>query len=296
MDAELRRALEAGLTRRGAGATVAGSRTVGGGSIHRAEWVELSGGGALFVKSNREEAAGAMFEAEALGLAALAATQVLRVPGDPWTGQAGETAFLVMEAIDEGPRGPGFWESFGRGLAELHHAGRGERFGFSADNFIGSTPQPNPWTDDGAAFVREHRLGFQLSLARSRGHADPRLDRLGERLLARLDEWLDLPDEPPCLIHGDLWSGNFLVDDRGRPVLVDPAAHYGHREADLAMSRLFGGFAPAFYDAYEEAWPLPPGAEERQAIHQLYHLLNHLNLFGGGYRDGCLRLLGDLVG
>ncbi len=156
-------------------------------------------------------------------------------------------------------------------------------------------PQPNPWTRSWLEFFRRHRLGHQLELARRQGRADGELDRLGERLLDRLDQWLDVPGEPPCLLHGDLWSGNFMVGPQGEPVLIDPACYYGHREAELAMTQLFGGFAPEFYAAYEEAWPLPPESAPRVAIYKLYHLLNHLNLFGGSYRGQCVGVLRRLV-
>ncbi len=130
-----------------------------------------------------------------------------------------------------------------------------------------------------------------MRLARERGLSDDELDRLGDRLLERLDDWIDLREEPACLLHGDLWSGNYMADDAGDPVLIDPAAYYGHREADLAMTELFGGFDHTFYEAYEEEWPLPPGSPERREIYKLYHLLNHLNLFGRGYRARCIGIL-----
>ena len=295
MSAGLRAALEAGLAaRRGGSPRVVGSRAVGGGCIHRAEIVELDDGSSLFVKSNAAAPPG-MFEAEAAGLEALAAVGAIRVPGDAWVGEGGGVRFLAMEAIEEGRRGRGLSRRFGRALAELHRGGRGERFGFAGDNFIGATPQPNPWTDDWVEFFRERRLGFQLDLARRHGRSDGTLDELGDRLLDRLGEWIDLPEEPPCLIHGDLWGGNYLVDAAGEPVLVDPAAYYAQREAELGMTRLFGGFDADFHAAYEEAWPLPPGSAERQEIYSLYHLLNHLNLFGRGYRDQCVGVLRRLV-
>lgn len=296
MESELREAIEAGLAaRQGTAPRVVGSRRVGGGCIHRAEIVELDGGRRLFVKSNTQAPPG-MFESEAAGLRSLAAVEAIRVPRDAWVGESGERRFLVMEAIDEGRRGPGFLRRFGAALAELHRAGRGESFGFDDDNYIGATPQPNGWSDDWVEFFRQRRLGFQLDLARRGGRSDRTLDRLGDRLLERLEDWLELPDEPPALIHGDLWSGNYLVGAQGEPVLVDPAVYYAHREAELGMTRLFGGFGAGFYAAYEEAWPLPPGARERQLIYSLYHLLNHLNLFGESYRDQCVGALRELVG
>ena len=206
-------------------------------------------------------------------------------------------AFLVMEAIGTGEPRPGFSAAFGRGFARLHAAnrdapdGRVERYGFAHDNHIGATPQPNPWTGDWVDFFRRHRLGHQLDLAREKGLSDPELDRLSDRLLDRLDELIGEPEEPPCLLHGDLWSGNTMVGEDGEPVIIDPAAYYGRREADLAMTQLFGGFDRRFYAAYEEVWPLAPGSADRLEIYELYHLLNHLNLFGGGYREGCVAIM-----
>jgi fructosamine-3-kinase len=312
MDGALSDAIEAGLAARtGSAARVVAAREVGGGSIHTARIIELDDGRRLFVKSNAAAPAG-MFESEAAGLAALreaagaaagsrGATAIV-VPGETWVGETagagggGAVRFLAMEAIDEGSADAGFFRRFGQALAELHRAARGERFGFEADNYIGATPQPNGWEDDWLEFFGRRRLGFQLDLARRSGRTDREIDRLGDRLLERLGEWLDLPGEPPCLIHGDLWSGNFLVAAGGAPALVDPAVHYAHREAELAMTRLFGGFDADFYAAYEETWPLAPGSGERQRIYALYHLLNHLNLFGAGYRAQCVATLRRLVG
>ena len=301
MDANLRRAVARRLAETGGGSTdtaveVAAAVPVAGGSINRAFRVDLADGRRLFAKAHAA-APGAMFEREAEGLAALAAAGALRVPRDPLPGAAEGVAFLVMEWIEPGRPGAGFFERFGRAFARLHRAGsEGRRFGFPHDNWLGSTPQPNGWTESWVGFWRERRLGHQLRLARENGLSDRTLDRLGDRLLARLGEWIDLPGEPPCLLHGDLWGGNYLADERGEPVVIDPACYYGHREADLAMTRLFGGFAPAFYAAYEEEWPLPPGSEERLAVYELYHLLNHLNLFGRSYRGRCAAVLERLVG
>jgi len=292
---ELRRGIEAALGTGEIVARIADVRPVGGGCIHRAAVIGLEDGRRRFVKWN-DVGVLPMFETEATGLAVLGAPGTIRVPTGPRAGVAGGAAFLVMEAIDEGPRGAGFLASFGRCLAALHRVTAGPRFGFDHDNFIGSTRQRNGWTDDWVAFWRDRRLGFQLDLARRAGRSNVALDRLGDRLMQRLDEWIDLPDEPGCLLHGDLWGGNYVVDEHSAPVLVDPAVYYGHREADLAMTMLFGGFGDPFWDAYRETWPLPPGSEERLEIYKLYHLLNHLNLFGSGYLAGCVAVLRGLVG
>ncbi len=305
LDRELARAVETALEEHHGGpARIVSSQGVSGGCIHDSRLLELEDGRRFFLKADDVSGGPAedVFEREAEGLAALAAAGALRVPRDALPGRAGDTAFLVMEAIPTGQPGTRFWEDFGRGFAELHRrtaAAPGEAtgderpaaFGFPHDNYLGGTPQPNPWSDDWPTFFREHRLGHQLELARRRGRSTAELERLGERLAERLDELIGLPEEPGCLLHGDLWSGNFLADDSGDPTILDPAAYFGHREADLAMTRLFGGFHSRFYAAYEEAWPLPAGSRERQEIYQLYHLLNHLNLFGGGYLSGCLKIL-----
>lgn len=269
---------------------------VGGGSIHSAALVNLDDGRRFFVKHNASAPADT-FEAEAAGLAALAAPGVIRVPRNPLPGGGdGVPHFLILEAIETGPRKPGFFEDFGRRFARLHRQTRRETFGFDHDNYIGSTPQPNPETEHWVDFWRTHRLGYQLRLVREKGMSDPELDRLGDRLMGRLEEWIDLPREPACLLHGDLWGGNYLADETGDPVLIDPAVYYGHREADLAMTRVFGGFEPAFYRAYEDQWPLPPGSRERLPLYELYHLLNHLNLFGRSYRGRCVGTLRHYVG
>ncbi len=301
MDDALRAAVEELIGRvTGKPARVAGSRPAGGGCIHRAEIVGLADGDRYFVKSNPAPPP-KIFEREAEGLAALAATGAIRVPRPLGTGHD-PRPFLVMEAIESGPRSPGFAATFGQRFARLHQANseserdRVERFGFAHDNHIGATPQPNPWTEDWVDFFRRHRLGHQLDLARSGGVSDRALDRLGDRLLDRLDELIGEPEEPPCLLHGDLWSGNYMVDDAGEPVLIDPAGYFGRREADLAMTYLFGGFDARFYAAYEEAWPLAPGSADRLEIYKLYHLLNHLSLFGRSYRDGCVTILKRFAG
>ena len=278
----------------GEGLEVVASRPVGGGCISEGWWVDLSDGSSLFVKINATAAAD-LFECEAAGLRALAAVGAIRVPERACAGRLGRERYLAMEAIKEGEPGREFFAGFGRALAELHRRSIHDRFGFEHDNYIGATLQPNRWCADWTDFFGRQRLGHQLALARQAARSSPTLDRLADRLLERLGEWLDLPEEPACLLHGDLWSGNYLVDPASEPVLIDPACYYGHREADLAMTLLFGGFGPDFYAAYQEAWPLPAGSSERLEIYKLYHLLNHLNLFGGSYRGQCESLLERLV-
>jgi len=238
-----------------------------------------------------------MFHCEAEGLRALAAAGVIRVPGVLAVGTQG----LVLEMVESAPRKQGFFEDFGRRFAALHDC-RGKACGFAEDNFIGASVQFNspldgPWDrapeDDGSGwpeFFIERRLRVQVRLAADNGYGHE-LARLLDRAERRIHDQMSTAIERPSLLHGDLWSGNFIVDESGGACLIDPAVYYGHREVDLAMTRLFGGFGDDFYSAYGESLPLAPGHEERLGAYQLYHVLNHLNLFGGHYFEQGRRLL-----
>ncbi len=304
MDPRLRRAVESALTTDSGRPVLLEEITpVGGGSINQTYLLTLQSGERCFLKTHPNPPP-RFFQEEARGLAALAEVGILRVPRVlhtshhfpvPESAKKRLAPFLVLEAIPTGRPHGDTSERFGRRLAQFHRKAQGQRFGCSQDNYLGLTPQPNGWCHDWTDFWRERRLGHQMELARQAGLSDPTLNRLGDRLLDRLEDWLAEPAESPCLIHGDLWGGNYLVDTSGDPVLIDPAVYFGRREAELAMTRLFGGFDARFHAAYEEAWPLAPGAEERLAIYELYHLLNHLNLFGRGYRDRCLTSLRRLL-
>jgi len=258
---------------------------IGGGCIADARVATFADGSRVFVKS----AAGVpgMFEREAEGLRALAAAGAIRIPEVLAVGKEA----LVLEMIHEAPKKAGFFESFGRAFARLHDH-RGPSFGFPHDNFIGSTPQCNQPLDGSGwpEFFLERRLRFQAKLAASRGHGNE-IEHLLDRAEGRIVELLGAATELPSILHGDLWSGNFIADERGEACLIDPAVYYGHREADLAMTRLFGGFSSEFYAAYDEASPLAPGHQDRLPIYQLYHLLNHLNLFGSAYYAQSMRIL-----
>ena len=273
-------------------ATIKRSSGVSGGCINDAKIVELTDGRRYFVKSNAASRP-RMFQTEAMGLNAMAASNTIRVPRVIGTGgkEQGTTPFIVLEAIESGGRKSDFQALMGQRFAQMHQATTQDQFGFDEDNYIGSTPQPNGWMDDWISFWRERRIGFQLRLARRQGLTDDRMDQLGDRFLGKLDDLISEPHEPACLLHGDLWSGNYIADESGEPVLIDPATYYGRREADLAMTMLFGGFDRKFYAAYEEVWPLADGSDERLEVYKLYHLLNHLNLFGSSYYGGCLAIL-----
>lgn len=250
-------------------------RSVSGGCINNGMIIRAKNGTCFFVKTNTNAPAD-MFAREVEGL------QALRDAGGPYVPQplAFGDDFLLMEDLAPARRNADYWEEFGRQLAALH--GRtNDRFGFTHDNFIGSTPQLNPWMEDGYAFFAEARLRFQAQLARERGLLSPTDVRLVDKVAGHLREIV--PDQPASLIHGDLWSGNAVSDSAGNPALIDPAVHYGWAEAELAMTALFGAFPDEFYDAYREMRPIERGLRDRFPLYNLYHLLNHLNLFGGGY-------------
>lgn len=262
------------------GAAAVSAEALSGGCINQAFAVTLEDGRAVFVKENAD-ADSSMFPAEARGLSWLAEPEALRVPEVLAVGSApGGCDYLVLELIRSAPRRVDFDDELGRGMAALHRAGAA-RFGLDHDNFIGSLPQDNTAEDTWASFYRRRRLEPQIRLASERGLLE-RDDREGlERLCERLPELV--PDCEPARLHGDLWGGNLHVDDCGAPCLIDPAAYAGHREVDLAMMQLFGGFGPRVFQAYDEAHPLDPGWRDRSPLYQLYYLLVHVNLFGRGY-------------
>lgn len=264
-------------------------RRIGGGDISAA-WRLEAAAGPVFLKTG-DRGAAAMFDAEADGLVELAAAEAVRVPRVLARGVAGRSSFLALEWLDL-DRGAPVAAELGRGLAALHRV-TAERFGWHRDNTIGLTPQVNTPTTDWVSFFREHRLGYQLDLAVRNGYGS-RLAEKGAALAAGLAPLFDGYSPVPSLLHGDLWGGNWGAAG-GVPVIFDPAVYYGDRETDLAMTRLFGGFPADFYTAYEAAWPLAPGNEQRCLLYQLYHVLNHLNLFGSGYLGRAETLLDRLL-
>ncbi len=263
---------------------------VGGGCIAHACRVETNGR-PLFLKYG-DEAVARTFPGEAAGLEALAAADSpLTVPSVLATAPPADErpGFLVMEWINSGRKGRRFWATFGEGLAALHRH-TANAYGFEQDNYIGQSPQPNEWMDRWPSFFREQRLEPQVRMAREGGRWRDAWTAPLDRLYRRLPEVLP-PAPEASILHGDLWNGNYMVTATGEPALIDPAVYHGHREADLAMTELFGGYDDRFYEAYRSAWRLAPGYEERKEIYNLYHLLNHLNLFGGGYAGQVERLL-----
>lgn len=267
-------------------------QSLGGGCISQA-WRAGDGERDYFVKINAA-ASLSMFEAEAAGLAELSETSTVRVPEPICYGVAGGQSYLVLEYLPLGGSGARAMELLGRQLAMLH--GRAQpHFGWHRDNTIGSTHQPNGRLDSWLEFWRERRLRFQLELAVANGYGGA-LQHQGERLLARLAELFAGYRPTPALLHGDLWSGNVGCTTEGEPVIFDPAVYYGDREADLAMTELFGGFPERFYAAYREALPPDAGYPLRRTLYNLYHVLNHLNLFGGGYRAQAEGMMAKLLG
>lgn len=244
----------------------------------------------FFLKLNHAQNLG-MFEAEAAGLQALADSHSLRVPIPLCAGVAGRDAYLLMEYIPLSGRGDAIL--LGEKLAAMHRS-QAPRFGWQQDNTIGSTPQYNNWRDDWADFWAEQRLRPQLALAARNGAGRPLLTA-GEALCDSLPAFFSDYKPIPSLLHGDLWSGNYAYDDAGQPVIFDPAVYFGDRETDLAMSELFGGFPTEFYAAYNAAWPLDSGYATRKTLYNLYHILNHFNLFGGGYQSQARGMVDRLL-
>ena len=263
--------------------SITSSKAVSGGCISNGRILETAAGETFFLKTNQNSPP-EMFAREAEGLKALTVPDAPSVP-KPFLY---DDNFLLMEDLKPAQRRKDYWPDFGRRMAALHNRAYNQ-FGFQHDNYIGSTPQPNPWTANGHVFFKEHRLRYQVTLAVERAL----LSRENARRLDKLADSLPelIPEQPASLIHGDLWGGNAMTDHYGGPAIIDPAAHFGWAEADLAMTALFGAFHEEFYRAYQEVRWLEPGFRERFPLYNLYHLLNHLNLFGSGYLSQVLGVI-----
>ncbi|CCQ91924.1 conserved hypothetical protein [Nitrospina gracilis 3/211] len=270
------------------------TQSIGGGCINETLLLTLSNGDRVFVKHNGQPPPDFFArEADALRLMGRAKNgpRVPQVIGLP---EEINPRYLLLEYIEPGTPNSDFHERFSRGLAGLHHMSH-QFYGFDRDNYIGSTVQVNKPETDPLVFFREHRLRFQQELARKRGLLPTSVDQRLDLLLNKLHLLMDLEGEKPALLHGDLWSGNYFADRYGTPCIFDPASYFGLREADLAMTELFGRLPQRFYDAYHEVFPLNPGYENRKQIFNLYHLLNHLNLFGSSYLSSVKAVVNRFV-
>ena len=270
--------------------TVKQQQSVGGGSINAAFILTAENGQRYFVKTNIPGQK-AMFEAEALGLRAMAASETIRVPRPVCYGENQEQSYIVMECLDM--LGRADQSALGEKLAAMHRV-TADRFGWEIDNTIGDTHQPNKWQDDWLDFWREQRLGNQLKLAAQNGYGGE-LQSLGDRLLEKMPVLFTGRDIAPSMLHGDLWGGNVAGLSDGTPVIFDPAFYYGDREADLAMTYVFGGFAPDFYASYQDAYPLDEGFAVRKTFYNIYHIVNHLNMFGGGYHGQAINMMEQVI-
>jgi len=260
---------------------------VGGGCINSCYKLSTTSGD-FFIKYNRADKFPGMFEAEARGLEILRTSGAVRIPKIILQQDFGNTSILVLEFLESGNRQQNFWRDFGANLARMHRVSN-TRFGLDHHNYIGSIVQANFQHDTWNSFFSSERLNRQLITAIKNRHMEPVILFAADRLYSRLEQLI--PAEPAALLHGDLWSGNYLTGPQGEACILDPAVYFGHREMDLAMTRLFGGFAPEFYEAYAEEFPLQPGFEERLELMQLYPLLVHVNLFGGGYVQQAEQIL-----
>ncbi|WP_299485739.1 fructosamine kinase family protein [Acaryochloris sp. IP29b_bin.137] len=266
---------------------IADRRSVGGGSINQAFQVNDEHQ-SYFVKLNQASKV-AMFEAEAAGLKEMQDSRTIRVPRPLGWGTAEGHSYIILEWIPLGHGDSQAWFAMGQQLATMHRQTHEQGFGWHQRNTIGDTPQRNPWTADWGEFFAEHRIGYQLQLAQRGSHF-----RHWEALVDKIPTLL-AHHPAPSLVHGDLWSGNAAFSQGGEPIILDPATYYGDREVDMAMTELFGGFPPAFYKGYQAAWPLSEGYQQRKILYNLYHILNHFNLFGGGYASQAQQMIEQVL-
>lgn len=261
--------------------------SVAGGSINHCFKI-ITSNKSYFIKLNSASDFPQMFEKEAKGLRILRGTKLIKTPLVYTCGNFADEAYLIMEFINSSIKPSNFWENFGRQLADLHTISN-NHFGLDHDNYIGSLKQSNTKNEDWISFFIEERINPQLKMALNQGAFSSKISQDFEKLFTKLENYF--PKEKPSLLHGDLWSGNFMVGDKGEAIIMDPAVYFGHREVDLAMTQLFGGFHPDFYAAYHEALSMEHDWEERLQLYNLYPLLVHVNLFGGSYINEVKNIL-----
>jgi fructosamine-3-kinase len=263
--------------------------SVGGGCINQG--YQLIGKDIKYFVKLNQAAQVSMFEAEALGLTQMYETKTITIPKPICWGVAGNSCYIVLEWLNLGKGNNSSWLEMGRQLAQMHQQGRAERYGWEINNTIGSTPQINTWMDNWGDFFAQQRIGYQLQLAKRKGGSFADTKRVIEAVRVKL------ADRQPkaSIVHGDLWSGNASITADGEPTIFDPATYYGDREVDLAMTELFGGFPAVFYQGYNQQWQLDAGYQQRKNIYNLYHILNHFNLFGGGYASQAKQMIQQII-
>ena len=285
---ELKKSVESLLSiKTGSEVQITDTKALGGGSINEAFSLKTTAG-KFFIKLNSSSAFPFMFEKEAEGLKILTETNTIDIPEVIGSAECGKTAFLLLKYIESGSPDNNFWNDFGTKLTDLHR-NTNDYFGLNTDNYIGSLIQSNKRHSDYFSFFISERIEPQLKMARNKGEISQSDTRYFDSLFKSLHNII--PIEKPSLLHGDLWGGNFMVSANGLSYLIDPAIYYGNREADIAMTKLFGGFQSEFYDAYNQAWPMEKDWQERVDIFNLYPLLVHVNLFGGSYAAQVLRII-----
>lgn len=264
-------------------AEIVDKNSISGGCIAQTNVISVSNGKSYFLKQGFSNS---MFFKEANGLYELQKANTIKTPEVI----AVNEDYLLLENISTGTKSHSFFSSFGEAFAKLHKY-TSDTFGFYEDNFIGSTPQINTISNDWTDFYFTNRLLYQYKLAEKNGYVNSSFKNAFQNIEQNISSILNGSEEPPSLLHGDLWSGNYMVDIKGQAVIIDPAVYYGHREADLAMTKLFGGFTNKFYESYNNEYPLKDGYNYRENIYLLYHVLNHLNLFGTSYIMHALELI-----
>jgi protein-ribulosamine 3-kinase len=273
-------------------AEFANSKIAYGGCINDSRIVTLKDGRQYFIKTHSQASSYPdLFATEFEALTLLAQPDVIHIPKPIVC----ENDFIVMEVLKEGRPANNWQELMGQQLAQLHLSTKKDQFGFDKNNYIGTTKQINNWSDNWLNFWRDQRLAYQLELYATKTTNDDPLLIAGEKLINKLDDIIGNINEPAVLLHGDLWSGNAAANENGEPVIFDPASYYGHREAEIGMMRMFGGFDSNCEAAYAEVWPLEEGSEQRIHLYRLYHELNHLNLFGQSYYQTCLSTIKILI-